>query len=199
MVNIKIVRFVLFLSLLFHSCGPGFVNYDENLGDGYTYDGRKSLIFSEDGFEEGIYPKVINYNFDNNFIIIIQKPFREDFKFFLASDIAANFIILLYYDNKHMIPTEIKFKNSFWWQDTILRKKMATYVNKENNNNIEKIDEIVDSVLTNNEYFKNIFARELNYWIIVKKNREILGPYSFDEYKAQRKELNMPESLHFKF
>ena len=52
-----------------------------------------------------------------------------------------------------------------------------------------------DSILKYNPYYKLIFAHKINYWIIVNKNNEVLGPFTQAEYKSKRKELNIPENI----
>ncbi|MEO8112587.1 MAG: hypothetical protein ABI594_21235 [Ginsengibacter sp.] len=180
------------------SCGFGSKDFIENLGDGYTYDGGNRLIFADNIFEDGIFPNVLSYNFDSSYIIATQEPSNENYKDYLGDDIAAKFSILLYSDTINEMDTyKRQFINSFWWTDTILRKKIANEIGPKNQKNIEKINTIVDSVIATNDYYLKMFARKLNYWIVLKKEKKLLGPFSIDEYKAARQELKIPETLKF--
>lgn len=55
-----------------------------------------------------------------------------------------------------------------------------------------------DSILKNDPYYKKLFSRKTNYWIISKKDHQVYGPYSKPEYEAKRKELKVSKKLILK-
>ncbi len=192
-------RFSFLIALAsYTSCGPGVIDYSEDLGDGYTYNGGNRIINADNIFEDGIFPNVLSYSFDSSYIIAKQEPSYKTYRDFLADDIGSKVEIILYGDTSAGMNIYSKnFLNSFWWKDTILRKKIAKEIGPNNQRNFEKISLIVDSVITTNAYYKKIITRKLNYWIIVKKGRKLLGPFSVGEYKIARQELKIPETLTF--
>lgn len=60
---------------------------------------------------------------------------------------------------------------------------------------VEVSEKSADSILTHDPYYLKIFSAKLNYWIIVSRTHELIGPLTKGEYMAKRKELNIPEGL----
>lgn len=57
------------------------------------------------------------------------------------------------------------------------------------------LEKSADSILTHDPYYLKIFSAKVNFWIIVNKTHELIGPMTKDEYLAKRKELNIPDDL----
>jgi hypothetical protein len=60
-----------------------------------------------------------------------------------------------------------------------------------------KISEVLaDSILKNNTYYRNIFSRKINYWIICIKNDSLIGPLSKNDYLQKCKVLGISKELN---
>lgn len=122
------------------------------------------FIISEVSASKAIYGKVIDYNFNDQFIIAIQ---RADF---------------------HAYKSKIAFE---------LRNDIRKYPD----NSVEDVrvtEVLADSILTHDPYYKRVFSRDTNYWIIMVKSDSLVGPLSFDEYLIIRERLGVPESMNVK-
>jgi hypothetical protein len=63
---------------------------------------------------------------------------------------------------------------------------------------IQKTLKISDSLISNNIFYKNIFSRSINFWIIANKSNQFFGPMSLENYIEKRRSLNIPEKLTIK-
>lgn len=52
-----------------------------------------------------------------------------------------------------------------------------------------------DSLIDNDEFFVNVLRHPVNYWIISRKEKKLLGPYNEVEYTAMCKQLNIQQKL----
>lgn len=77
----------------------------------------------------------------------------------------------------------------------ILREDTTKYPGNTADQVIES-ENVADSILKNNRYYQLIFDNKINYWIITHKDKKMFGPFTIREYKARRKELNIPEKLN---
>lgn len=103
----------------------------------------------------------------------------------LAYDYNADFIIAVQQPNYKEYKTMIGFN---------LRDDLKKYPINSSNERIQSEKE-ADSILKHDPYYKLIFAHKINYWIIVNKSKEVLGPLTQVEYQSKRKELNIPENI----
>ncbi len=53
-----------------------------------------------------------------------------------------------------------------------------------------------DSILHNDLRYRKIFARKVNYWIILHNRAVVPGPLSYTEYLSQRQALHIPQTLN---
>ena len=69
------------LMVILSSCGAGFNDVANDLSGGYTYraDGRMRYIRSDYAFKQEMYPMVLSYDFDEHYILVLQKPSRKFF------------------------------------------------------------------------------------------------------------------------
>ncbi len=67
---------------------------------------------------------------------------------------------------------------------------------KNDEMNIQISKHKADSILKNDEFYKKIFSRQFNLWIISKNN--LYGPLDLNEYYQKRIELAIPEGLYLK-
>jgi hypothetical protein len=166
MIKFRTLKFFtasLSLGIFIVSCRPG--TYTKNLSGGYTYDDigpdiintfMTSPVFVATN-TKNIYGRVIDFCYDNNFILVKQKPDYNRYK--------------------DMVSFEYRLAN------------------RQDSNAIEKSLIITDSLLKNDPYYKAIFSKDINYWIINNKEKKLLGPFTKEEYLKQRKLLNIPKSL----
>ncbi len=52
-----------------------------------------------------------------------------------------------------------------------------------------------DSIVTHDPYYIKIFSNKINFWIIVSKSHELIGPLTKEEYIIKRKQLDIPDDL----
>ena len=182
--NILIVMIVI--SSFWSACGAGVGDTSEDLGNGYTYRSEGSMRWINPGisiYEDGIDGNVVEYKFDKNYILAIQEPSEVFYKGYFRSMLTYKYSGLIYDPTsvKNVDIHQRKFVNSRWWQDSILRKKMASHITPDNNNDDAQVESIVDSVIKTDSYYKRIFSRKRNYWIIRKKDNELFGPFSKED------------------
>jgi hypothetical protein len=103
-------------------------------------------------------------------------------------DYNADFIVAVQQPNYEEYKTMIGFD---------LRDNLKKYPKNSSEERIESEKE-ADSILKHDPYYKLIFAHKTNYWIIVNKSKEVLGPLTQMEYQSKRKYLNIPESIEVK-
>lgn len=208
----KFIFFLIFISI--YSCGAGIGDTTENLGGGYTYrtDGGMRYLLSNT-FQKQIYPNIVEHVFDKDFIIIVQKPSRELHKMILSSDFNSNYLMYETLDStdEELRPGQYKFYSEKYAEDSALYKKMEKMNVSLKNTKEDRLicDYLADSIIKHDPYYKNIFSRELDYWIIVKNSPQnqpsylpsgkIYGPYSKNEYLKWKKKLRVSEELKLKF
>ena len=160
----KILICVLFL--IISSCGAGWSDVLNDLGNGYYYLGEGSPVNyiyrsmkpdSKSIDKIIIYPNVSSYDCDRNHIVVFQELSYESMMYAIT-----------------------------------LEKDLDIFSNTEERELAEKK---ADSILKNDPHYKQLFLRKANYWIISKKDHQVYGPYSKAEYEAQRKELGVSEDL----
>lgn len=169
-----------------------------DLGNGYVYrvDGDQRWIRAGDIMQDGVYPNVIDYKFNNDFIIVIQEPTVKGYKRFLAQDLRYKYESIIYKtDTSKSDAYEEKFLKSHLWTDSSIHARVAKEMKPDNQASFERLDLIADSLVKFDSYIKRDLVRKRNYWIILKKKNIVLGPYSKLQYQRQRNELNVPENL----
>lgn len=172
--------------LIINSCNPGI--YHEKLSCGYDYYeiGRfdnyifrntnvskntdaNSYIFSA---KQNIYPKVTHYKYNKDFIVAAQNPSKEGHSYLLASDL------------------EFYFYKNYDVKEDRYEKEIFTLIEKRG-----KL--MADSLLNSDPYYKMIFSRTVNYWIISHKLDSLFGPLTKEEYIEKYRELEMPNKFEF--
>ena len=71
-------------------------------------------------------------------------------------------------------------------------KRMGPYMNQ---NEREFAERKADSMLESESKYRELFFRDLNYYIISKKDHQVYGPLSREAYLNKRKELGVSEDL----
>lgn len=75
---------------------------------------------------------------------------------------------------------------------------LQAWVASELNTGEEKITDLLlvaDSLMAHDPYYKSIFSRDTNYWIIDNRTHTLFGPLGYDEYVRKRDSLNIPPEL----
>lgn len=172
--------------LVIISCNPGV--YHERLSEGYYYSEPgigNNYINKNTGVpkktdalsyihlaKQNIYPKVTHYQYNRDFIVAAQKPNKKGHSYLLGFDLE------FYFHEKHGVKED--------------RSEKEIYTLHE-----EKGKVMADSLLRNDPYYKNIFLRNVNYWIISHKLDSLYGPLTKEEYIEKYKKLEMPKKFEF--
>lgn len=64
---------------------------------------------------------------------------------------------------------------------------------------IIRSEEEADSILKKDDFFRSVFAHDINYWIIDNKTDQVYGPFTKTEFEEKRKVLNVPGTLQIKY
>ena len=202
MLKKKIKKTLILLFIIISIGIAGCNDISEDLGGGYTYrndGGNRCINLNNYGKYGRIYPLVIDYDYNEDYIIALQNPSEKYFKILLSFDLCSM--------HSHSFSSEdsiriknIEAYNQIFLDDTVLYNNILSKKLTKNcgTKNSLIYDSIADSLIKNSPKFKLIFSRKYNYWIIKKKGDEIFGPYSENEYLEKRKEIGVPEGLQVK-
>jgi hypothetical protein len=146
-----------------------------------------------------IYADVIDYSYDDNYILACQIPNKEMYLSQLQSSLWSDYFC---YNSYLKDSTSEKFNKS---RNEILKDSVISKVFKNRkvsfqntSEDIKKGEEIADSIIKNNPFHKKVFSLKKVYWIIEIKNNLLIGPLSKDEYDLKRKELKLSEEFKLK-
>ncbi|MEQ8546342.1 MAG: DUF3997 domain-containing protein [Cyclobacteriaceae bacterium] len=190
------------LSLLLTSCMTLNDSW-EDLGDNYTFhrDGRWTKIYGNGVYSNtDIYSSILEYNFNDNYIIAKQQPDKEHHQIFIRSNYQSRFSIYEYYlsDSSAMkaesTPSTIQAMKSDVKLYELLKSKGVTKNNTTKD--WEKIDIVLDSIFQTDPQYVKLFESAVNYWIIDKKVNKRYGPLTIEEFNGLNEQLNV--SLEFK-
>lgn len=183
---------LIIASFLLQSC-----QNDENLGDNYHvlsgYEAKDvgypygAIIYKSNqkySFKEVIiYSDVIAYKSDDAYIIILQKPNKE---------IMRNIIIdnIKYLSNKKNVEKiEIEFphgninsKNLYYQLDSLTKISLDSSIS---------YNEMANSILEREPFYKNQFRQTENYFVIDKQKTIIKGPLNLKEFIRLKEEKNI--------
>ena len=187
-------RFLILLFLVLTiSCNMS--DSSEVLSEDYTYvhEGADyNFIFGKNE----IYANVIDYKFDENYILACQIPNRRMYLSAFESHLSG--IYTSYYGYLKDSTSE-KFNRSRneILADTLIPKifKNKKVSFKNSLEDIQKGEEIADSIMKNNPFHKKVFSLKKVYWIIIVKKNILIGPLSENEYKIKRKELKISDEI----
>lgn len=163
----KIAAFIIILLMI--SCGAGWSDVLNNLGDGYYYLGegspinyiyRSNKIGSKSIDKIIINPNVSNYDCNRDHIVVFQELSYESLIYLI-----------------------------------LLEKDIEVFSNAEE----RKLGEQkADSILKNDPYYQKLFSKQTNYWIISKKDHQVYGPLNKESYLNKREDLGVSEDLVLK-
>lgn len=200
-----LIKFLTVAILVLSSCG-NTNDYSEDLGNGYRFihsgGGLRFISGSSSYKSTEIYPTVIEYEFDNNYVLVAQQPEKEDYKAILSGYIGSDYS---FYMNTKADSTFLVRKN---WEELepLILKDSLTYQKLERRgltaknsvSDMEIVDDYIDSLFLHDEYYKKMFSRKINYWILDKEKEKLFGPYSWEEYENKRQGLRIKMQLKSK-
>jgi len=195
--NNFILAFTSSVFLMITSCA-NLGDSSIDLGSDYVYrvDGDQRWIRARNIMQDGVYPNVIDYKFNNDYILVIQEPTLKGYKRFLAQDLRYKYdLIINKTDTSKSDTSEKIFLKSHLWIDSAIHARVVEEMKPNNQASFERLDLMADSIVKFDTYIKGDFVRKQNYWIILKKKGVVLGPYSKLQYQNQRSKLNVPIDL----
>lgn len=196
-------KIILIIYLLCCSCKLNSDDININLGNDYlcVKNGTLTQIYLNNsyGFGQGIYPFVKKYAFDKEFIIVEQETKKKELVVSFTEKLRSNYGFLLYMKDSIKMTKDVeKFMKSKIWKDSILHKEISREVLPENNvRSFDTLGRIASKIIKEDSYFKEIFSRKINYYIIDKQKQEVYGPFSKENYLTKRKELKISQTLVF--
>jgi len=191
-VIIREAKFFLITLLLYslHSCMSLNDSWID-LGSGYTYhsDGKWKSIVPKSGYNNtAIYSEVLNYRYDDKFIIAIQKPDYDYYIRFVGSDWATRYHIYCRYlkdsvSNKFKQETTPFIRKSIK-EDSSLYKtlKKSGLTDQTSDSDRIKIEYTLDTLFHCDSFYIKLFSSAENYWIIDKDNNIRYGPMTKSEF-----------------
>ena len=193
--KVKTITSILFLVLILYSCAN--LN-DEwiDLGDDYVckIDGGTKAIYSNQiYYNTEIHSKIVDYKFDEKYIIAKQEPDYDYYKNFVESNYSTRYARYEYYIVRNQDIPEFKDIRTWIVADSLhyklLKSKGVTIENQIED--IEKIKTILDSVFHYDPFYKKVFSSKENYWIIDKDKNIRFGPFSKKEFEKELKQKNI--------
>lgn len=138
--------------ILLSACGAGVNSDSEELSEDSFYfrTGSYGYVMSHNELHKTIFPRVIDYSYNIDFVLIYQVPDYDAHRLLLDFELSR--------------------------QPGFLGSK-------------------VDSVLKHDPYYIKILSSNANYWIIVNKTHDLIGPMNKGEYENKRRELRVPADL----
>lgn len=185
--------------ILFNSClslNDSWVD----LGSNYTYhaDGKwKSIYPSQTYYDTQIYSEIVDYSFNDRFIIAKQVPDYEHHRLFMESNYSVRYAI---YSNFLKDSTSEKFikettpfiRNSIKADSSLYKLlKLKLVTNQNSLDDQEKIKVVLDSIFHTDPFYLKIFASKENYWIIDKQNNLRFGPLTKLDFEGELIKMNI--------
>ncbi|MCC3160019.1 hypothetical protein LJ737_22470 [Hymenobacter sp. 15J16-1T3B] len=176
------------------------------LGSGYSYVGEGGNMNHISGGNvldnTAIHGKVTRFNVDETFIIAEQKPDYEEYTSAVSTELGIN-----YYKYHQYLTDSVNWKKDWSAADLhevrrfkplydVLSGRGVSFDNTESD--MLKCTAVADSLLRNEPYYRNIFKRQRNYWIINKQTGKGLGPYDLAQFSQQCKQsgINLKLEAH---
>lgn len=145
-----------------------------------------------------IYPDVVNYAYNDSFIIAEQVPRADEYIGTFSEDLLGRFENYRHYTKDTSILSQEFYSRyrGYIEKDSTLYKSFVYAGAGENESKNRAISiNLTESLIKTDPYFINLFRREYVYWIIVHKTGDLLGPFSKEDFFKMGKELNIPSEL----
>lgn len=197
----KKVSFIYFLIVIFivTSCGAGIGDYSEDLSGGYVYrvDGTMSYIMPNHIFNDGVYPNVIGYAFDDDYILVLQQPSEKHIRALLADDLRFRYLTLANVnDTAELSKREYNLFKENLIKDSVFYRMLTKELSPNNTaEDIQKSQKIANNIVDTSMYYQRIVKAQNNYWIISHIKEKQYGPFTREEYLMKVQELQVPERL----
>jgi hypothetical protein len=193
-----VISFLVFLT----SCNLGVESYKLSGNSFYKNEGKGDRMISSSNhslYRTAIYPDVIAYVFNDEFIIAKQRPDKLHWPQLLGLDLYSRYTAHAEYLKDPNI-----FERDAWRNlegkiefDTVnykmFHERGASL--EKSSEDIRIREEVVNFLISNDPYYKKIFSNDINYWIIYNPKDTLIGPLNKDEYLVQRKRLGVPDDL----
>ncbi|MBP7477314.1 MAG: hypothetical protein KA797_02230 [Chitinophagales bacterium] len=199
--------FILLTTIL--SCEEYRIPADGQIISGgyiFRYEGAGYLM-ANNHFKPSIYGDIKACSFNDDFILIKQKPHKENYIIYTAEELMS-YATSLKRDSLECELDQFMFYKSFINQNQDLVKTIFNNLSPNHDeNDINKSLLLADNLIKYDAFYKSIFKNKINYWIIshkeINKNdympkSKILGPFTKEEYVLKRKEIGVPSSLELK-
>jgi hypothetical protein len=184
---------VLFLT----SCNPSSPGWTD-LGNDYYFriQGPLSCIIPHNLHKgPSIYPTVISFVNKKRYVFALQKPNRKEISDFLSFDMCSRFFTYDMFINGDLSNSNEELNRAIVADSLLykLLKSKGVDTKKAANRNICSL--VADSLLSTEPY-REMFYNPLNYWILDKEGKKVLGPFTKDEFDIQVKKLGF-EKIEF--
>ena len=193
----------MLLAFICFSCGGQTGDQAEELSGGYVYrvDGSMRYILPDHIFHEGIYPNVVAHAFDENHILVLQKPSRKYVVSFLSQDIRTRYLVLYHAGEiRDLSPEDEQILVNGYVQDSSFYSMLSKVLSPDNTaEDRKKSTEIAEELLEKNPYYSSLLEKELSYWIIDNSGGIKFGPLTREEFESQSIRLKIPEDLKAEF
>jgi hypothetical protein len=173
----------------------------QDLGNNYQYIGEGGNLNYIIG-NQSVYPKVIEFESDEKFIVLAQQPKYEEYKYLLGEELSNKYEIYAQYiaDSVTLKKDYAKF-NSHQIRESkplysLLKARGLTDKNMPEDWAIREV--VADSILKTDSYYQDVFSRKVNYWIIDKESDRLYGPYNLAQFDNQCKLLKITLELNTK-
>lgn len=177
---LKKIKIAIIL-VIFNSCNMS--DNGEKLSGSYYYS-HMGKDFNYIYGKNNIYPNVLDYSFNNDYILVYQEPEKFLYRNLFASDLYSKYTTHYSY-LKDSISEEYFYNRKEILKDStiakIYKKKNVSF--KNTSSDIQISQDIADSVIKNDPFQKKIFSLKKVYWIIQIEGDVLYGPLSFEEFK----------------
>ena len=207
--NNFLLVFILSFIFCLSSCDENRYPIDgEKLSGGYfcRVDGV-AILMADNVFKPSIHGDIKTYSFNEDYIIVKQKPNKESYRYLLSEELMG-YRTLLFKDSSKCTLPEYQFYTTFIITNKDLMKILFSKLSPNHNSeDIQNSLIIADSLIENKDEYKSIFENEINYWIVSHKeanNEEympmskIYGPFDKQAYLRKREEIGVPQQLQLK-
>jgi hypothetical protein len=191
--------YLLFFILIMAGCSK---TTTKNLGGTYSLvdEGLYKYISAGNVYLNSSIPASIEkYQYDSTFIVAKQKTNRTIYKYFLGSELYRRYFLYNYFledsnrvkkEMPHFVIEGIKKDRDIY---NLLKAKEVSF--EESVSDVLTANKVADSILANDIYYKKLFSRTRNYWIVDKGKNILYGPFDFKGLESERKNLGVQVAL----
>jgi len=142
--KIQVLVFLVIALILFTICSCANIRDSwTDLGNDYTYvvDGNLRWIQSQHALQDGIYPNVLNYKYDNQYILVLQEPVKKAYSLMLARALRTRYSLIMF-KPEGILNTSSgkKFLKSHMWTDSSIHKRVAAEMRPNFEVSLEKLN-----------------------------------------------------------